>query len=119
MPRIVNITQEKYVFMISAIWAVGGMVITWLFLPDTTGLDLKELDKFHQCIVSDNLDDYHGEAINPKHLSPFERMFFKWQKKHRPREGFSEAAGSASESPLVASDFDTNVHTNYERILTR
>lgn len=50
-----------------------GMIVTILFLPDTTGLDLKEQERRWQFIRAGRSDEYHGIAIHPKHLSQWER----------------------------------------------
>ena len=54
-------------------FGLGGALITWLFLPDTTGLDLKEQERRWAFIRSDRIQDYHGVAVHPKHLSLWER----------------------------------------------
>lgn len=83
---IININDDRNIFLISCCWAVAGMAITWAFLPDTTGLNLKELDDFHEHAIKGALDMYHGEAINPKHLSPFERLVFRWHRGYHERD---------------------------------
>lgn len=50
-----------------------GMIVTIVFLPDTTGLDLKEQERRWQFIRAGRSDDYHGIAIHPNHLSLWER----------------------------------------------
>lgn len=51
-----------------------GLVVTFVFMPDTTGLDLKEQERRWAFIRAGREYDYHGVAINPKHLSLWERM---------------------------------------------
>ncbi|KAK9388461.1 major facilitator superfamily domain-containing protein [Lipomyces mesembrius] len=51
-----------------------GMLVTILFMPDTTGLDLKEQDRRWQFIRAGNPQDYHGVAVHPEHLSWWERF---------------------------------------------
>ncbi|KAF2636092.1 MFS transporter [Massarina eburnea CBS 473.64] len=55
-------------------FGLGGALVTWLFLPDTTGLDLKEQERRWSYIRRGCEKDYHGIAIHPKHLSVWERM---------------------------------------------
>lgn len=50
-----------------------GWAVTWLFLPDTTGLSLDELDRMAKYMLADEFQHYHGEGVNPKHLSTWER----------------------------------------------
>jgi len=72
------------VFLISAIWAAFGVLATWMWLPETTGLDLAELDKFHNAMMDGHPEDYNGEAVNPKHLSPWEKWVMGWHKNYLP-----------------------------------
>lgn len=51
-----------------------GMLVTLMFLPDTTGLDLKEQERRWQFIRAGKESEYHGIAIHPKHLSLYERL---------------------------------------------
>ena len=50
-----------------------GMIVTAVFLPDTTGLDLKEQERRWQFIRAGNESDYHGIALHTNHLSQWER----------------------------------------------
>ncbi|CAN6631978.1 hypothetical protein TRVA0_013S01728 [Trichomonascus vanleenenianus] len=65
-------TQTKFYFV--PWFGLMGVVLTLLFLPDTTGLDLKEQDRRWQFIREGRGDDYHGVAIHPRHLSVWERL---------------------------------------------
>lgn len=76
----------RMVFLISAIWALGGMVVTWIWLPDTTGLDLEEYDRMQRCMLEGRFHDYHGEAVNPKHLSLWEIYVLRWHKQYNPEQ---------------------------------
>lgn len=65
-------TQTK--FYVVPWFGLGGAILTWLFLPDTTGLDLKEQERRWTYIRAGREQDYHGIAIHPKHLSVWERL---------------------------------------------
>ncbi|KAK3996352.1 putative inorganic phosphate transporter [Cladorrhinum sp. PSN332] len=65
-------TQTK--FYVVPWFGLAGMLLTWLFLPDTTGLDLKEQERRWTYIRTGRESEYHGIAIHPKHLSLWERM---------------------------------------------
>lgn len=65
-------TQMK--FYVVPWFGLAGMVLTYLFLPDTTGLDLKEQERRWQYIRAGQESDYHGIAVHPKHLSLYERL---------------------------------------------
>ncbi|KAL9009214.1 MAG: hypothetical protein Q9173_005738 [Seirophora scorigena] len=64
-------TQTK--FYVVPWFGLMGMLVTLLFLPDTTGLDLKEQERRWQYIRAGRESDYHGVAVHPKHLSWWER----------------------------------------------
>lgn len=64
-------TQTK--FYVVPWFGLAGMLVTLLFLPDTTGLDLKEQERRWQFIRAGHESDYHGVAVHPKHLSWYER----------------------------------------------
>ena len=51
-----------------------GMFLTLLFLPDTTGLDLKEQERRWHFLREGRDSEYHGIAVHPKHLSLWERF---------------------------------------------
>ena len=61
-------------FLVVPWFGLAGAIITYLFLPDTTGLDLKEQERRWAFIRSGREHEYHGIAIHPKHLSFWERM---------------------------------------------
>lgn len=50
------------------------MLLTYIFLPDTTGLDLREQERRWQYLRAGRGHEYHGVAIHPKHLSVWERI---------------------------------------------
>ncbi|KAF7592712.1 hypothetical protein BBP40_012543 [Aspergillus hancockii] len=57
--------------------AAAGTLITWLFLPDTTGLDLREQECRWKYIREGREHEYHGPAVHPRHLSVWERLMGK------------------------------------------
>jgi hypothetical protein len=61
-------------FLVVPWFGLLGALATWLFLPDTTGLDLKEQERRWAYIRSGREKEYHGVAIHPKHLSLWERF---------------------------------------------
>ncbi|PHH68486.1 hypothetical protein CDD80_7474 [Ophiocordyceps camponoti-rufipedis] len=65
-------TRTKFYFV--TWFGLVGMLLTWLFLPDTTGLDLKEQERRWNYIRQGRAEDYHGVAVNPAHLSLWERI---------------------------------------------
>jgi len=65
-------TQTK--FYVVPWFGLAGMLLTWLWLPDTTGLDLKEQERRWMYIRTGRSEEYHGIAIHPAHLSLWERL---------------------------------------------
>ena len=65
-------TQTK--FYVVPWFGLAGALLTLVFLPDTTGLDLKEQERRWSYIRAGKETEYHGIAIHWKHLSWWERM---------------------------------------------
>jgi len=65
-------TQQK--FLVVPWFGLAGAFLTWVFLPDTTGLDLKEQERRWNYIRRGEEYNYHGVAVHPKHLSLYERL---------------------------------------------
>jgi MFS family permease len=63
--------RERYWF--GPWWALVGVVLTVVFLPDTTGLDLAEGERRWRYLRAGRGDEYHGVAVHPQHLSLWER----------------------------------------------
>jgi hypothetical protein len=61
-------------FLVVPWFGLAGALLTWVFLPDTTGLDLKEQERRWAYIRAGRENEYHGVAIHPQHLSLWERM---------------------------------------------
>lgn len=61
-------------FLVVPWFGLLGAILTFVFLPDTTGLDLKEQERRWTYIRAGRENDYHGIAIHPKHLSLWERF---------------------------------------------
>lgn len=56
-------------------FGLAGVIITYVWMPDTTGLDLKEQERRWAYIRAGREHEYHGVAVHPKHLSLWERIF--------------------------------------------
>jgi hypothetical protein len=61
-------------FLVVPWFGLLGALATFFFLPDTTGLDLKEQERRWAYIRAGKESEYHGVAIHPKHLSFWERI---------------------------------------------
>ncbi|CAH0000999.1 unnamed protein product [Clonostachys byssicola] len=66
--------DDQTKFYVVPWFGLAGMFLTWMFLPDTTGLDLKEQERRWAYIVAGKPQDYHGVAVHPHHLSLWERI---------------------------------------------
>ena len=66
-------TSAQQQFYIVPWFGLFGALVTWLFLPDTTGLDLREQERRWHFIRLGREDEYHGPAVHHKHLSVWER----------------------------------------------
>ncbi|CAK7271901.1 hypothetical protein SEPCBS57363_004859 [Sporothrix epigloea] len=65
-------TQQK--FYVVPWFGLAGMLMTLVWLPDTTGLDLKEQERRWSYIKEGREFEYHGIAVHPTHLSLWERI---------------------------------------------
>lgn len=68
-----NYIPDETKFYVVPWFGLCGVILTVVFLPDTTGLDLKEQERRWQFIRAGREEDYHGVAVHRKHLSLWER----------------------------------------------
>eukprot|EP00804_Cyclotella_cryptica_P018284 CCRYP_017663-RA/>CCRYP_017663-RA protein AED:0.19 eAED:0.19 QI:735/1/1/1/1/1/2/138/495 len=68
-----NFISEKQLFLFSGYASFIACCITFITIPETTTLDLYEIDKQWRLILDGRKFDYEGPAIDPKHLSFYER----------------------------------------------
>ncbi|KAF8855544.1 MFS general substrate transporter [Acephala macrosclerotiorum] len=107
-------TQQKFYFV--PWFGLFGMLLTALFLPDTTGLDLKEQERRWAYLREGRGDEYHGIAVHPKHLSLWERFrgvgksydpeLDRQQKIHDMRAEWEEREAEKAGNPEAAVIFD-------------
>ncbi|GKT99261.1 mfs transporter [Fusarium langsethiae] len=69
-----NYIDDQTKFYVVPWFGLAGMLLTYVFLPDTTGLDLKEQERRWHYIRDGKESEYHGVAVNPIHLSLWERL---------------------------------------------
>lgn len=69
-----NYLTTPQLFLFVPWFGLAGAIVTFLFMPDTTGLDLKEQERRWKYIRDGHPEDYHGVAVHPKHLSLWERL---------------------------------------------
>ena len=68
-----NFISEKQLFLFSGYASFIACCITFITIPETTTLDLYEIDKQWRMILDNKKFDYEGPANDPKHLSFYER----------------------------------------------
>ncbi|CAJ2501992.1 Uu.00g048450.m01.CDS01 [Anthostomella pinea] len=68
-----NYIGDQTKFYVIPWFGLAGMLITFIWLPDTTGLDLKEQERRWSYILQGREHEYHGIAVHPRHLSLWER----------------------------------------------
>lgn len=61
-----------------------GFILTIVFIPDTTGLDLREQERYWYYVKEGRPQDYHGVAIHPRHISWFEKTVLKRHLNYNP-----------------------------------
>ena len=81
---------QRGVFKTIPWFGLAGAVLTFLFLPDTTGLDLKEQERRWKFIREGRENEYHGIAIHPKHLSLYERLILRKNKQYNPKLDYQQ-----------------------------
>jgi len=123
------ITVQKR-FYIVPWFGLVGVVLTVVFLPDTTGLDLKEQERRWAYLRAGREDEYHGIAIHPKHISLWE--YFRGVHKHyNPELDYKQKVeemrtewenrmaekAQEKEGPLddVDDEYHTHVHSYFGR----
>ena len=72
--------SELDLFMLSGYASLAASVVTFWTIPETTGLDLFELDRKWRMILTGRRGDYQGPANHPRFLSYYERH--KWSERH-------------------------------------
>jgi hypothetical protein len=85
LPAVIyNYVDVRTRFWIVCWFGFAGWIVTWLFVPDTTGLDLREQDRYWQFVRAGRAGDYHGIAVHPRHLSVWERVVLGRHKAYDP-----------------------------------
>ena len=118
IPAIVyNYISNNTKFWIVSWFGLLGFVLTTIFIPDTTGLDLREQERYWLHVREGRPEDYHGIAIHPRHLSFFERFVLHRHRNYDPEldrmakiaELRTKYEGSISSEKLVDTADPSNV----------
>ena len=67
------VDDDAQLFLISGYCCFIACIITFFTIPETTTLDLYELDQQWRMILTGKKGDYVGRACAPEHLSFLER----------------------------------------------
>jgi len=98
VPAVVyNYVGNETRFWIVSWFGLVGFILTILFIPDTTGLDLREQERYWLHVGEGREQDYHGIANHPRHLSFFERYVL-----HRNRNYNAELDRKAKIDELMS-----------------
>ena len=81
---IYNYVGPQTIFWIVCWFGFTGFLVTQIFIPDTTGLDLREADRYWAFVREGRAGDYHGIAVHPRHLSAFEIYVLGRHKAYNP-----------------------------------
>ena len=129
-----NYISNQMKFYVVPWFGLAGMLITLIWLPDTTGLDLKEQERRWAYIREGRPEDYHGIAVHPHHLSLWERwmgvgktydpeldlkakiadMRTEWTEKERARAQ-AETTGASTAHLDDDDEFNDHVHNYFRR----
>jgi hypothetical protein len=80
-----NYIGARTKFWVVSWFGLIGFILTFIFIPNTTGLDLQEQERYWQYIREGRESDYHGIAVHPRHLSLFEKVALKRNKNYDPK----------------------------------
>ncbi|KAK5038099.1 hypothetical protein LTS07_001567 [Exophiala sideris] len=81
---IYNYIGSRTKFWVVSWFGLIGFILTIVFIPDTTGLDLREQERYWYFVKEGRAQDYHGVAIHPRHLSWFEKTVLKRHLNYNP-----------------------------------
>ncbi|TNY17701.1 major facilitator superfamily domain-containing protein [Rhodotorula diobovata] len=87
LPTVVfHYLSDRNKFWFAMPFGALGVIVTALFLPDTTGLELREIERYWRCVRAGHPELYHGIAIHPHHLSWYERVVLKRDRYYDPKQ---------------------------------
>lgn len=72
-----NYIDNRTKFFVVFPFGFAGALFTIVFVPDVTGLDLREQERYYQYVLEGRQNEYHGVAVHPRHLSLWERVVLK------------------------------------------
>ena len=79
-----NYIGSRTKFWVVSWFGLIGFLLTVVFIPDTTGLDLGEQERYWQYVRHGRAHDYHGVAVHRRHLSWYEIVVLKRHQAYDP-----------------------------------
>jgi MFS family permease len=92
------IKSDQQLFLISAYTSLAAALLTFITIPETTQLDLRELDiHWQQCVIGDgglrqSEKEYNGVATKPEYMSLWEKKML--ERKLRSSHGNGDHASA-------------------------
>ncbi|KAJ9091458.1 hypothetical protein QFC19_009101 [Naganishia cerealis] len=72
-----NYIDDRTKFWVVCWFGLGGLILSAVFLADTTGLDLREQERYWSYVRQGRAHEYCGIAVHPRHLSMWEKVVLK------------------------------------------
>ena len=124
-----NYIDTRTKFYVVVWFGLVGLVLTTVFLPDTTGLDLKEQERRWEYIRQGRPELYQGPAVHPRHLSLWERWWgsgSRYDAEANERQRIDELGQewhkkqAAGEDVVELDDeFDEAIHDYFQKTASR
>ena len=127
MPAVIyNYVSNGTKFWIVSWFGLVGFLLTVVFVADTTGLDLREQERYWACIRDGRSHDYHGIAIHPRHLSLYESWVLHRNRHYDPeldkqdkinelRQAYEESMASGQFGSEHGSSSNDDISENVSR----
>jgi len=81
------VRSDPDLFLLSGYASLVAGIVTFYTIPETSGLDLSEMDRKWHSIRQGKRNEYHGSANHPRFLSYYERQ--RWSSNdHRHRQQY-------------------------------
>jgi len=65
--------DSQVIFIVCAVCGIVGLIVTEVFVPDVSHLDLRHLDDRWNFVLDGRAKEYSGDAVRPHFLSVYER----------------------------------------------
>eukprot|EP00977_Amphora_coffeiformis_P019979 scaffold7729_cov172-Amphora_coffeaeformis.AAC.8 len=83
------VESDLDLFLVSGYASLAASIVTFYTIPETTGLDLLELDRKWRLILMGRRSEYQGPANHPRFLSFYERQ--RWSARHHQHQQVVES----------------------------